>query len=599
MSTTRALPEGVEVLLAFCPTGPGGGVDNSCGGGGGGATSAHDAKLSVLTAKQLDVKSEKQKVFAQIKEAKAAGDQTKVNSLYQKSSKLNKQMAALEKEKASLMAEKVAAQTESQAVDSHAEMSAVALPSAVATAVATPSATPSATATKLTPELEAALASSDPAIASAAKEFHVLMVAADQAAADGETEANALLKQAMTPALTKLINAETTLKNKQALETQALQEKAVSAKAAALAEATAHLSAPDKIAALDAELTSLYAEQSVALKSGDNAKLKTLAASVAYVKTQVEAVKWQQKSAQESLAKAESHIAAMIAKKQDVMKQIQQAKAEGNQTKVNSLYQQSSKLNKLIKAAQAGEGAAAGAGYKISALNAPSSIAKTLLNGPIIQESCCVDPSVKTGTAHKEVLAAAYADLPVKLGGSTFVGTTYTPSDEWRAMKYYTSSGYDTLNPVLRQNKGDLTTIHDEKALKHIKSLDSAIEKAGRTTADVIVARGVKNGARWQHLKTGDVFVDHGFGSTSVSNSTASSFAGEGKERTLLNIRVPKGSRGMFVGHHSSVGHENEFILPRGTHFKIEGVTAGTRSNGMKFRVMQVVVVDTATGQQL
>ena len=49
-------------------------------------------------------------------------------------------------------------------------------------------------------------------------------------------------------------------------------------------------------------------------------------------------------------------------------------------------------------------------------------------------------------------------------------------------------------------------------------------------------------------------------------------------EKHILKIRIPKGHSGSYVGEHiSSVPHQHEFILPRGTNMRYHGTTTETR----------------------
>lgn len=113
-----------------------------------------------------------------------------------------------------------------------------------------------------------------------------------------------------------------------------------------------------------------------------------------------------------------------------------------------------------------------------------------------------------------------------------------------------------------------------------VRNLEAAIERAPPLQRDLIVYRGAglnwageeKLGG-WKGLLSGraigTTFVDLGFTSTSLKRSTASDFGS-----LVFRIRLPKGTRGIWVnsvtrGH---LAHEQEFVLARGTRFRIVDV---------------------------
>lgn len=134
----------------------------------------------------------------------------------------------------------------------------------------------------------------------------------------------------------------------------------------------------------------------------------------------------------------------------------------------------------------------------------------------------------------------------------------------------YTGSAYTSINGILRG-------VGIEKASAQmrgtIENIDKAIEKfelkknltvyrgssaqliGGYTTAEEINA----------NLK-GAIVRDKGFMSTSAVHKSA--FSGAVK----YEIRVPKGKgRGAFVAPISHFKHENEFLLKRGSYFRVMG----------------------------
>lgn len=145
-------------------------------------------------------------------------------------------------------------------------------------------------------------------------------------------------------------------------------------------------------------------------------------------------------------------------------------------------------------------------------------------------------------------------------------------SVELSAATGYTGNAYKAINRHLR--KGEVV---DPKYLQQITALDKAVAK---TTAkeDMVVLRGVskdavstwmqKNGLK--EIKAGATIIDHGFVSTTRKASTASAFGGHSTSSGFgLKIRVPKGSKILPLKSISKFAHEDEFLLPRGSKFKI------------------------------
>lgn len=121
---------------------------------------------------------------------------------------------------------------------------------------------------------------------------------------------------------------------------------------------------------------------------------------------------------------------------------------------------------------------------------------------------------------------------------------------ELQAVKYYTGNGYSTLNSQLRFGSSPSQT-----ALR----LDAALAK-GQAPVDMVVHRGTTHYSLTT-LKPGDVFQDKGY----VSTSTGSGFGGD----VRMQIHVPKGSTGAFVDPISTHQGEKEFLLPRGSRFRV------------------------------
>ncbi len=137
----------------------------------------------------------------------------------------------------------------------------------------------------------------------------------------------------------------------------------------------------------------------------------------------------------------------------------------------------------------------------------------------------------------------------------------------------YTGMGYRPINRGLRSSKG-------KRISKKVRLMDEAIDNAPRVPHDIIVTRNANlkqlgiTGKRDPRTAAGAIIRDDGYMSTSVNRTGAMS--GEVK----LKIRVPKGSKGIYVsgdrngkGVISSYGRgESELILARGSSLRIESV---------------------------
>ena len=129
--------------------------------------------------------------------------------------------------------------------------------------------------------------------------------------------------------------------------------------------------------------------------------------------------------------------------------------------------------------------------------------------------------------------------------------------------KQYTGGAYTQINGALRSGG-----THPS-----VKGIDAAFDASAGALTDMVVARGIsKNGMAailgsvGGKLKVGATIQDKGYVSTTRKASIADSFSGNGFG---LKINVPKGSKILPVKHFSNYPHEDEFILPRGSKFKV------------------------------
>jgi hypothetical protein len=118
--------------------------------------------------------------------------------------------------------------------------------------------------------------------------------------------------------------------------------------------------------------------------------------------------------------------------------------------------------------------------------------------------------------------------------------------------------------------------ISEEQWQDDIDGLDNAIKAAPGVSEPTIVYRGIRgNGLDFfNSLKSGDVFQDKGFISTTLDTQVAFDFASAGNlyEGIVMKIKLPIGSKGLFPAGVTGLdfaGYESEFILPRDSKLKI------------------------------
>ena len=136
---------------------------------------------------------------------------------------------------------------------------------------------------------------------------------------------------------------------------------------------------------------------------------------------------------------------------------------------------------------------------------------------------------------------------------------------------YQTATGY-TINEALRDPQ-----ISEGQVQPYIDGLDNAIKDASSTSEDMTVYRGIKgNGLDFfESLKSGDVFQDKGFVSTTLDPKTVTKFSVQGSmyQGIVMRMQIPAGSKGLFpmsvTGMGQASSREAEFILPRDSKFKI------------------------------
>lgn len=116
---------------------------------------------------------------------------------------------------------------------------------------------------------------------------------------------------------------------------------------------------------------------------------------------------------------------------------------------------------------------------------------------------------------------------------------------------------------------------------KTVEALDRYIAATPPLKEDLVVHRGFGSSSSLLQQPVGTVFQDDGYVSTSLSSKVAQGFVSGGpfNDKIVAEIKVPRGRKGAFLSpidaHYG--GEEAEFLLPRGSQFKITGTRPGDR----------------------
>jgi hypothetical protein len=143
----------------------------------------------------------------------------------------------------------------------------------------------------------------------------------------------------------------------------------------------------------------------------------------------------------------------------------------------------------------------------------------------------------------------------------------------------YTQAGYRGINDAARRPPLGLPQSFSPRArdlLKMVDDLDERVAHSPPLMKDTIVARGLTGNAKemldkMTTLRPGDVIVEPGFSSTTLSRKGAADWASkalddDGQVGVVMEITIPKGTRVML-----GVLTETELILKRGTRYRFTG----------------------------
>jgi pyruvate/2-oxoglutarate dehydrogenase complex dihydrolipoamide acyltransferase (E2) component len=159
--------------------------------------------------------------------------------------------------------------------------------------------------------------------------------------------------------------------------------------------------------------------------------------------------------------------------------------------------------------------------------------------------------------------------------------------EEITALRRYKGAGYRDINGYLRGGPATGTAADD------VRYLDTALNRA-KLQQDVRVYRGVKfEGQRvppsFANLRVGSVMQDPSYLSTTTTDYVATGFAKNRKGNYLLDIRVPKGSRGLYIDPITNKKNlkEDEILLPRGSKLMVRELI---QEAGGRIRVVADVI---------
>jgi hypothetical protein len=154
------------------------------------------------------------------------------------------------------------------------------------------------------------------------------------------------------------------------------------------------------------------------------------------------------------------------------------------------------------------------------------------------------------------------------------------------ALQEQSNTVYRSLTNAQRASLHDYTTFFHHQingALYDVEPMDISIKKriddieASMDKFSISCNMALFSGTNREHYKdwkVGEIYKINGYISTSVTQKIADKFLkrieNEGKSPLMLEIRVPKGSRGLYIGDNTGFhSPQYEFLLGRGQQYKV------------------------------
>lgn len=132
----------------------------------------------------------------------------------------------------------------------------------------------------------------------------------------------------------------------------------------------------------------------------------------------------------------------------------------------------------------------------------------------------------------------------------------------------YTEEYYADVNYYLREGKfADNDKEYCDFVKRTITDLDRTI-KNYNLQEDIVTYKGTSS-LYYDKYKEGEVFILKDFNSTSIDKQISDRVFKDKENPYMLEIRVPKGTKGMYLGRNSANSTEKEFLIDRNTKYKV------------------------------
>lgn len=159
--------------------------------------------------------------------------------------------------------------------------------------------------------------------------------------------------------------------------------------------------------------------------------------------------------------------------------------------------------------------------------------------------------------------------------------------EEVAGIRRYSTEGFKRINPKLRS--GAPQTALDQKA---IEACDSALARA-EVQESFVAYRGLKATKGFDPRSLiGKTFKDAGFGSVTMKSSLAKSFSKSEEDAVLIEVHIPKGTKGGYIPSVSKHPLEEEFLLPRDTTYRVVAYRHSQDEYGIMQKFLQVEIVN-------
>ena len=139
--------------------------------------------------------------------------------------------------------------------------------------------------------------------------------------------------------------------------------------------------------------------------------------------------------------------------------------------------------------------------------------------------------------------------------------------EEKKALESYTKAEFKNINEELVEADGENFKYY----VKEIKNIDSAINKM--EVPDDIIVYKMTNYDYFTRYAKGDEFKLKNYNSTTIKENEIELFQEKkwqsGYNYCELKIKVPKGTKGLYIGENNNLAHnEYELLLPRNLTYR-------------------------------